>query len=210
MRIHHDLGLFEVGDDRYGASFAGVGTSGCGAPRIAALLDEYEILPPSTPNNPWAAFAGHQTSAHDSTLTEMAGRHIPVRETWGDGLFLAFPSLHDGGEFALRLTAMVRDTNWAALGFSQALSLRVALHAGPVYPGTDPITHLPKAIGSHISAAAHLEPKTPPGEIYASEAFAALWALDGDFTFACDYVEQLKWGKHYGTFPTYLVRRRAG
>jgi class 3 adenylate cyclase len=176
--------------------------------RIAALLDEYEILPPSTPNSLWSGLAEQQTPDPESARTGALRPHVTVRETWGDGLFLAFPSLHDAGEFALRLTAMVRDTNWTDLGFSQPLSLRIALHAGPVYPGTDPITHMPKAIGSHISAAARLEPRTPPGEIYASEAFAALLALGDEQSFTCEYVEQLEWGKHYGTFPTYVVRRR--
>lgn len=69
------------------------------------------------------------------------------------------------------------------------------------------ITRLPKCIGAHISRAARLEPKTPPGLAYASEAFAALATLEGVRGFHCDHVKQLEWAKRYGTFPAYVVRR---
>ncbi|MFU8821305.1 MAG: hypothetical protein ACNA8G_07065 [Gammaproteobacteria bacterium] len=86
--------------------------------------------------------------------------------------------------------------------------MRVALHAGPVHLTTDPITRLPKCCGTHVSRAARLEPKTPQGHVYASEAFAALAAMEGVTEFRCDYVKQLDWAKRYGTFPAYVVRRR--
>lgn len=134
---------------------------------------------------------------------------VATRETWGDGLFFAFESLRDGGLFALELIDLVRNFNWRELGFSRSLTLRVALHAGPIYPSFDPITELPKVIGTHVTRAARLEPRTPPGEIYASEAFAALAALENVVDFRCDYVKQLELDKRYGTFPTYVVRRRS-
>ncbi|NHA15978.1 TRAFs-binding domain-containing protein [Thioalkalivibrio sp. XN279] len=134
---------------------------------------------------------------------------IPVRETWGDGLFLAFDSVQVAGLFALRLLDAVQETYWQALGFSRPLAMRLALHAGPVHLTTDPITGLPKCCGTHVSRAARLEPKTPPGQVYASEAFAALAAVEGAEGFRCEYVKQLEWAKRYGTFPAYVLRRDA-
>lgn len=133
---------------------------------------------------------------------------IPVRETWGDGLFLAFSDLRAAGEFALDLLDAIAATDWRALGFSRPLTMRFALHAGPVHMTTDPITGLPKCCGTHVSRAARLEPKTPPGQVYASEAFAALAAMESVTSFRCDYVKQLDWAKRYGTFPAYVVRRQ--
>jgi class 3 adenylate cyclase len=132
---------------------------------------------------------------------------IPVRETWGDGLFLAFFRLSDAGLFALDLLDAVAATDWQALGFSRPLTIRLALHAGPVHLATDPVTGLPKCCGTHVSRAARLEPKTPPGQVYASEAFAALAALEGIEAFRCQYVRQIEWAKRYGTFPAYMVQR---
>ena len=131
---------------------------------------------------------------------------VPVRETWGDGLFLAFWDVRSAGRFALRLRDAIASSDWGALGFAQPLKMRFALHAGPVRLTTDPVTGLRKCCGTHVSRAARLEPKTPPGEVYASEAFAALSALAGVDDFRCDYVKQLDWAKRYGTFPAYVVR----
>ncbi|HUG97621.1 MAG TPA: TRAFs-binding domain-containing protein [Gammaproteobacteria bacterium] len=134
---------------------------------------------------------------------------IPVRETWGDGLFLAFTGVRAAGLFALDMLDALAATDWLALGFSRPLTMRLALHAGPVHRTTDPITKLPKCCGTHVSRAARLEPKTPAGQVYASEAFAALAAMDGVQEFRCDYVKQLDWAKRYGTFPAYVLRRQA-
>jgi len=57
-----------------------------------------------------------------------------------------------------------------------------------------------------VSRAARIEPITPPGQVYASEAFAALAAACGAKNFTCDYVGQTPMAKGYGTLPTYHVR----
>jgi hypothetical protein len=142
-------------------------------------------------------------------LLERFADSIAVRETWGDGLFLAFRSVPVAGVFALQLREAMAATDWLALGFTRPLSMRFALHAGPVHLTTDPITGLAKCCGTHVSRAARLEPKTPIGQVYASEAFAALAAREGVTEFRCDYVKQLDWAKRYGTFPAYVVRPQA-
>ncbi|HWP47599.1 MAG TPA: hypothetical protein VNM22_10590 [Candidatus Limnocylindrales bacterium] len=48
------------------------------------------------------------------------------------------------------------------------LSLRITLHAGPVYAYTNPVTQLPACTSTHVIRAARLEPITPPGRVYAS------------------------------------------
>ena len=86
------------------------------------------------------------------------------------------------------------------------LNLRIALHAGPVYEFDDPITGDRSYSGTHVSRAARLEPITPPGQVYASEAFAALAAAQRTPDFTCDYVGQTPMAKAYGTLPAYHVR----
>ena len=135
-----------------------------------------------------------------------------VKNTWGDGLYLVFKTVRDAGCCALEMREMVQSTDWKAKGLPRDLALRIALHAGPVFGGIDPVTGQMNYTGSHVSRAARLEPKTPPGEVYASEAFAALVAvdqIDPETEFACEYIKQLEWAKHYGTFPTYVVRKGA-
>lgn len=130
-----------------------------------------------------------------------------VRNTWGDGLYLVFRSIRDAGLFALDVRDMVVKTNWEEFGLPADFSFRIALHTGPVVQCFDPVTGRDKWTGRHVSRAARLEPKTPPGYVFASEAFAALAATENITDFNCEYVRQLEWDKRYGTFPTYLVRR---
>jgi class 3 adenylate cyclase len=145
-----------------------------------------------------------------ATIVTKYGEANVVRNTWGDGLYLVFKTVRDAGICALELREMVQETDWDDKGLPEALTLRIALHAGPVFGGIDPVTGNRNYTGTHVSRAARLEPKTPPGEVYASEGFAALVAVDKvnpKTEFACEYVKQLEWAKHYGTFPTYVVRK---
>jgi hypothetical protein len=100
-------------------------------------------------------------------------------------LFLVFEGIGDAGRCALDLADCVRSTDWKSKGLPGNLSLRTALHAGPVYLCTDPVTRLPNCIGTHVSHAARIEPITPANEVYASEAFAALAVAQGSTEFTC-------------------------
>jgi len=130
-----------------------------------------------------------------------------MKNTWGDGLYFVFPDVRSAGRFALELRDRVKATHWAEKGL-QDLGLRIGLHAGPVYACVDPVTERPSYVGAHVSRAARIEPITPPGNVYASQPFAALAAAEKGLEFRCDYVGQTAMAKHYGTFPTYVVRYR--
>jgi class 3 adenylate cyclase len=134
--------------------------------------------------------------------------HKPImRNTWGDGLYLVFPDVRSTGLFALQLYERICTVDWSTRDLPATLNLRIALHAGPVYSCIDPVTGNPNYIGSQVSHAARIEPVTPPGQVYASQAFAALAAAQRVTEFTCDYVGQTPLAKEHGTFPTYLVRR---
>lgn len=129
-----------------------------------------------------------------------------AKNTWGDGLYFVFSDVDLAGKFALELADLVATTKWETKGLPTGLNLRIALHAGPVYEFDDPITGNRSYSGTHVSRAARIEPITPPGQVYASEAFAALAAAQRESGFICDYVGQTPMAKGYGTLPTYHVR----
>ena len=131
-----------------------------------------------------------------------------LRNTWGDGLYFVFDNVCDAGRFALDLCEVIGRTEWAAKGLPKDLSLRIGLHAGPAYACVDPVTNRRNYLGTHVSRAARIEPVTPPGQVYASGAFAALARAEHVRDFSCEYVGQMPLAKGYGAFPTYLVRRR--
>ena len=152
---------------------------------------------------PW--FVEHFLGAI-ATLATRYERSILARNTWGDGVYFVFSDPAFAGDFGLELARVVAGTDWRQKGFSSALNLRIGLHAGPVYEFDDPITGHRSYSGTHVSRAARIEPITPPGQVYASESFAALAAAHGAKSFTCDYIGQTAMAKGYGSFPTYHVR----
>ncbi len=142
-------------------------------------------------------------------LCDKFSDRLLAKNTWGDGLYFVFSDVDLAGNFALELSHLVATANWAAKGLPAGLSLRIALHAGPVYEFDDPITRSRSYTGTHVSRAARIEPVTPPGQVYASEAFAALAAAHRASGFVCDYVGQTPMAKGYGTLPTYHVQPKS-
>jgi class 3 adenylate cyclase len=155
------------------------------------------------------------------TQFEQRDCKVPVRNTWGDGLFLVFDRALDAAMFALALQSVLSRLS-PELGF--ALKLRVALHFAPVMMTIDPVSQRANAMGPSVSRAARLEPATAPGAVYASHAMAAEIALslaisdatqinprplDNDRVnspaLSCRYLANLPWAKGYGSFPTYIV-----
>lgn len=142
-------------------------------------------------------------------IAQLSGKfqeNIIAKNTWGDGLYFVFSDVDLAGKFALDLADLVASTKWEEKGLRSGLNLRIALHAGPVYEFDDPITGSRTYSGTHVSRAARIEPITPPGQVYASELFAALAAARRANSFICDYVGQTPMAKGYGSFPTYHVR----
>ncbi|HET9339840.1 MAG TPA: adenylate/guanylate cyclase domain-containing protein, partial [Casimicrobiaceae bacterium] len=127
--------------------------------------------------------------------------------TWGDGLYVVFDSPRDGAAFALGLADAMSDEAWAAVGQSGVGAIRVALHTGPVYVGHDPVVGRDNYFGASVTRTARIEPITPPGSVYASEAFAASLAADGSAGFLLEYVGRLDLAKGYGEARIYRVER---
>lgn len=128
-------------------------------------------------------------------------------KTWGDALYAVFASPRDGAEFALRLLDKMLAADWVAAGLPETSQIRIALHAGPVFRSFDPIMGRDSYFGSNVTRAARIEPVTPPGMIYASEAFAAVLASTGEREFALEYIGNLALAKAYGASRIYRLDR---
>jgi hypothetical protein len=135
--------------------------------------------------------------------TEQRPEHV---ETTGDGLYMVFRSVRDAGLYALQLSHLVATTDWAARGLPDGLNIRIALHCGPVHCGRNPITGSRLYTGPHTSRTARIEPITPPGQVYASSAFAAVAAGLGVDDLSMQYVGRMPLAKGYGLLGIYHVR----
>jgi class 3 adenylate cyclase len=141
-----------------------------------------------------------------SALMDSMKKPPIVRNTWGDAIYCVFDHVHDAGVFAVALREMVLSTDWTEFSLPDDLSIRIALHAGPVYPCFDPVLRRLTFLGSHVNRTARIEPIVEEGQIYASQAFAALSAAEGVTDYVCDYVGTKHLAKRFGTTPVFLVR----
>jgi class 3 adenylate cyclase/tetratricopeptide (TPR) repeat protein len=163
-------------------------------------------------------------------------KYAPLHlNTWGDAIYAVFDFAHDAGSFALELTNMIKEgeSDWLRKGLyweeqaagqdapvKHPLSIRTALHTGPVFMHYNPVLRQLGFTGSHVSRAARIEPVTKAGEVFTSEEFAALAELaseidrrnaGGDSSvdsarFVCDYAGSMNLAKGYpGRFRIYRV-----
>ena len=169
----------------------------------------------------FADFAGY-SRLHDEfaplfqqRFLELGARQIEAAavkpleaKTWGDSLYMVFESPGEGAEFALGFLASMLSVDWRATGLPEESQIRVALHAGPVFRSFDPVMGRDGHFGSSVTRAARIEPVTPPGMVYASEAFAATLAATGQRDYALEYVGRLPLAKNYGESRIYRLERR--
>ena len=154
------------------------------------------------------AFVHHFLGHVASTMDAMKRPPI-VKNTWGDAVYCVFDHVSDAGIFALKMRDLVRVTDWRKMGLPSDLNIRVALRAGPAYPCFAPILRNLTFMGSHVNRTARIEPVAEEGQVYASQAFAALAAADEVKAFNCDYVGLVQLAKKYGSIPVFLVRQAA-
>ena len=157
-------------------------------------------------------------------------RHAPLHvNTWGDALYAVFDYAQDAGNFALEFTRLLHEgrDDWLAKGLyseetaadgtvtKRPLDIRVGLHTGPVFMHYNPVIRQLGFTGVHVSRAARIEPVTTPGEVFASEEFAALaeTAAEGARRagtatrgFLCEYAGSMPLAKGYpGRFRIYRL-----
>jgi class 3 adenylate cyclase len=150
-------------------------------------------------------------------------KHAPCSvNTWGDAIYAVFDYARDAGLFALELAQMVEEgkPDWLAKGLywesrsetgevvKNPLRIRIGLHTGPVVMHFDPVVRRIGFTGTHVNRAARVEPVTVPGQVYASEEFAAMAALSSEIQrlggdtgpepgFVCEYADSMQLAKGY-------------
>lgn len=133
--------------------------------------------------------------------------HIRFQKTVGDRVFLVFQNLKGAVDCALGLRDAVASVNWETRGLPKDMGFRISLDAGAVYRYRDPVSGHEDFCGKCVIRAARIEPITPPGEVYASESFAALVMAEGKADVRFEYAGQVPLPKDYGVIPVYHVQR---
>jgi hypothetical protein len=130
---------------------------------------------------------------------------IDYQNTWGDALYLIMRTVGGAAEIALELQAALTEIDFKAMGLTHRTSMRIALHYGPLYYSFDYVIKQMNFYGNEVNRAAYIEPVTPPGCVYSTEAFAAVLSTEMDDRFSSTYVGQVDLAKGYGRFRMYRI-----
>ena len=154
-------------------------------------------------------FAEHVLGALAAVL-DRYGPAVEFSNTWGDGLYVVLREAEAAADCALDLQRAVAQLPLARLGLPPTLGLRLGGHFGPVFPLRDPVLKRGAFMGSHVSRTARIEPVTPEGTVYVTDAFAAVLAATREPRFSCDYVGVVPAAKNYGNMRMFALSRRDG
>jgi hypothetical protein len=134
-------------------------------------------------------------------------RQILLQQTWGDALHLVTADARSAALATEALLATVRALRPHLGGRLGELEIRVGAHFAPAWHGNDAIERVRTFYGTQLSFTARVEPVTPPGTTYVTEAFAAELAVSAADEFATEYAGEIALAKRFGRFRIYSLRR---
>ncbi len=139
-------------------------------------------------------------------LVAEKGKAVALKNTWGDAIHLVVPDVRTAAEICLAVQKRLAKIDGSVLGRSEAPTMRIGAHYGPVFADWDPVVGQHTFYGRSLSRAARIEPITPPGTVFVTEAFAAVLLLEAHGEFTCNYVGPVPLAKGYGTFRMYDLK----
>ncbi len=142
-------------------------------------------------------------------ITEALSRHpgdISLVNTWGDAVFAVVSSVEAAARLSLDISQLYASPNASSLPLDSNSGFRVSAHIGPVFYEYDRILEKNNYFGMHVNKAARMEPCTPVGSVYVTEAFAAHLAMNDDNKFVCEYAGVKELPKGFGMFRLYRLQ----
>jgi tetratricopeptide (TPR) repeat protein len=136
------------------------------------------------------------------------GKTVLCSNTWGDGLSLVMQDARSAADLAMQMLEDTAYLNWEQLGLPADTQVRIALHAGPVFKGPDPVLGRDNYFGRNATRAADIVSATMPGCAFATEQFAACLYVEGHEEFVCEYVGTHSTARELDRCMLYRVERR--
>jgi tetratricopeptide (TPR) repeat protein len=128
-------------------------------------------------------------------------------EVAGGSFQFVFASLGAAARVALDLQDALGRRRWAELGLPEDLGLRVAVHAGPVFAFTDPVTGRLSCLGPHLVRAQHILPTVTAGQVFVSQEYAALCGAERLAGVNFEFLGRLPTTRMFEDVPLYRLER---
>ena len=151
-------------------------------------------------------FMGEVMGRIGVTLDRFGG-HVEFRNTWGDALYAIVDEPSTAARLALELQGELQDLPDALSPEGAPSGMRIGLHYGPIYVGRDRITGADLWYGGEVNRTARIEPVTPIGDVYCTEAFASALVLDGADELAVFPLGERALAKDFGIVRLYRLAR---
>lgn len=150
----------------------------------------------------WLELVADLVKQHEGDVAHVA--------TWGDAAYFVMDSVSSAASVALDLAGCrLRGGDHGNRGMHpHTLGVRVSAHVGPVFVVADPVLNRNNYYGPDITKTARMEPCTPEGEVFVSEAFAAHLALEAHDVYRCEYAGEQQLAKGYGVLRMYHLSSR--
>lgn len=149
-------------------------------------------------------FADHVMGTIGRVLDEHDGK-VLFRNTWGDAVYAVIEDPATAARIAVEMQRRLTDLPPALQCKDKEAGMRIGVHHGPIYRGTDQVTHQDLWFGTEVTRTARIEPATPVKVVYCTAAFAAMLALQGGGGFTYHYVGKVKLAKKYGELAMYRL-----
>ncbi len=143
---------------------------------------------------------------HLARAIEKFRPEIELVDTWGDGIYMITKKASSAARIAFELNEALAQLDQSMLDLQEPLLLRTALHYGPVFTLYDHFEQKETFSSNEVSKTARIEPVTPPGEIFGTEAFVAILELEGEKCATFEYAGTLPSAKNYGKFSMFHIR----
>jgi len=144
-----------------------------------------------------------------AAVLDRHGEAVCSRNTWGDALYAVITDTPRAAAIALEIIEALEGVRFLAPPAGESEGMRIGLHYGPVYRQIDPVTGIDNFYGSEVTLTARIEPQAITGQIYTTQAFAAILATTAPDRFAARYVGRIELAKGYGVAPIYRLERGA-
>lgn len=135
------------------------------------------------------------------------GDHVEFRNSWGDAVYAIVDTPRVAARIALELQHRLQDLPEALMPPGDRAGMRLGVHYGPVWVGTDRITGNRIWYGGEVNRTARIEPVTPVGGVYCTETFAAALLVDDCHDCRFIPVGRVELPKNFGALDLYRLER---
>ncbi len=135
------------------------------------------------------------------------GDHVEFRNTWGDAIYAIIDEPQRAASMALELQAQLEDLPEDLVPEGGKAGMRIGVHYGPIWVGTDRITGNRLWYGGEVNRTARIEPVTPVGGVYCTDSFAAALLVSDCRDCRFTSVGKQELHKNFGVVELYRLER---